>query len=80
MVESFYRGSDAAMLVYNVNVQQSFDNLPNWRSDFLLKSGTNLDDFPFVVVGNQIDLAKIDRSVSTQTGKDWASSINASYL
>lgn len=80
LVESFYRGSDACMLVYDVNVQSTFDNLPNWRADFLIKSG-NSEDFPFVVVGNKIDLNKsIERSISKQQAEEWTESIHAVYF
>jgi Ras-related protein Rab-7A len=79
LVESFYRGADACMLVFDVNVQSTFDNLPNWRADFLIKSG-NSEEFPFVVVANKIDLTKnIDRAVSKQTCEEWAASIGAVY-
>jgi len=80
LVESFYRGSDSCMLVFDVNVMQTFENMPNWRADFLIKSG-NSEEFPFVLVGNKIDLTKsIDRAVSKQQAEEWAASIRAPYF
>lgn len=32
---AFYRGADCCVLVYDVNAQKTFDNLENWRDEFL---------------------------------------------
>ena len=32
-----YRGADCCVLVYDVNVMKSFDNLNNWREEFLIQ-------------------------------------------
>jgi len=32
---AFYRGADCCVLVYDVNVLKSFDNLENWHKEFL---------------------------------------------
>lgn len=32
---AFYRGADCCVLVYDVNSQKTFDNLENWRDEFL---------------------------------------------
>ncbi|KAK8572177.1 hypothetical protein V6N12_028238 [Hibiscus sabdariffa] len=32
---AFYRGADCCVLVYDVNVTKSFDNLDNWHEEFL---------------------------------------------
>lgn len=34
---AFYRGADCCVLVYDVNVKKSFDNLNNWREEFLIQ-------------------------------------------
>ena len=34
---AFYRGADCCVLVYDVNVNKSFDSLDNWRQEFLLQ-------------------------------------------
>ena len=36
---AFYRGADCCVLVYDVNVMKSFDNLNNWRKEFLIQVG-----------------------------------------
>ncbi|MCO5593721.1 hypothetical protein L7F22_047738 [Adiantum nelumboides] len=34
---AFYRGADCCVLVYDVNVMKSFENLDNWRNEFLIQ-------------------------------------------
>lgn len=34
---AFYRGADCCVLVYDVNAQKTFDNLDNWRDEFLIQ-------------------------------------------
>ncbi|KAH7841295.1 hypothetical protein Vadar_028029 [Vaccinium darrowii] len=34
---TFYRGADCCVLVYDVNVMKSFENLNNWREEFLIQ-------------------------------------------
>ena len=35
---AFYRGADCCVLVYDVNVQKTFENLDNWRDEFLIQA------------------------------------------
>ncbi|GFZ11793.1 RAB GTPase homolog G3C [Actinidia rufa] len=54
---AFYRGADCCVLVYDVNVMKSFDNLNNRREEFLIQaSPSDPENFPFVVLGNKIDV------------------------
>lgn len=78
---AFYRGADCCVLVYDVNVMKSFDNLNHWREEFLIQviygisispllkireklmqifyfqaSPSDPENFPFVVLGNKIDV------------------------
>ena len=48
----FYRGSRASALVYDVTEPDSLESLVRWRDEIL----DVVDDQPFVVVGNKIDL------------------------
>ena len=36
---AFYRGANCCVLVYDVNVMKSFDNLNNLREEFMIQSG-----------------------------------------
>merc|ERR1711998_609928 len=54
---AFYRGADACILVFDLTSKKSFDNLDTWREEFLVQSGpSDQDNFPFVVLGNKVDL------------------------
>ncbi|KAJ7561682.1 hypothetical protein O6H91_03G037500 [Diphasiastrum complanatum] len=70
---AFYRGADCCVLVYDVNVMKSFDNLNNWRDEFLIQaSPSDPENFPFVVLGNKIDVdGGNSRVVSDKKAKAW---------
>lgn len=69
MGTAFYRGADCCLLVYDVTNSQSYENISNWKNSFLGKSMVNSpESFPFMVVGNKVDLEK-ERQVSTEQGK-----------
>lgn len=54
---AFYRGADCCVLVYDVTAPNSFKNLDSWRDEFLIQAGPrDPEHFPFVVLGNKIDL------------------------
>ena len=43
--------------MYDVNNAKTFENLDNWRDEFLIQAGPqDPDTFPFVVLGNKIDV------------------------
>lgn len=57
------------MLVYDVNNSKSFDALDSWRDEFLIQaSPRDPDNFPFVVLGNKIDVEESKRVVSRAGG------------
>jgi Ras-related protein Rab-7A len=70
---AFYRGADCCVLVYDVNVMKSFDNLDNWREEFLIQaSPSDAENFPFVVLGNKVDVdGGNSRVVSEKKAKAW---------
>jgi len=62
---AFYRGADCCVLVYDVNNVKSFDTLDSWRDEFLIQaSPRDPDSFPFVVLGNKIDVEEKKRVIS----------------
>ncbi|XP_042001373.1 ras-related protein Rab7-like [Salvia splendens] len=74
--KAFYRGADCCVLVYDVNVKQSFDNLSKWRKQFLDEASLkHPGKFPFIVLGNKIDVAGGNlRAVSEKDAKAWCDS------
>jgi len=68
---AFYRGSDCCVLVYDVNVAQTFEHLDSWREEFLIQAAPrDPEKFPFVVLGNKIDLEH-QRVVSQKRAMAW---------
>mmetsp|Transcript_74373 Transcript_74373/g.174560 ORF Transcript_74373/g.174560 Transcript_74373/m.174560 type:complete len:205 (-) Transcript_74373:117-731(-) len=68
---AFYRGADCCVLVFDVNVGKTFENLDSWRDEFLIQAGPrDPDTFPFVVLGNKIDLENA-RVVSQKRAIAW---------
>jgi len=61
---AFYRGADCCVLVYDVNSSKSFETLDSWRDEFLIQANPqNAENFPFVVLGNKIDVEENKRQV-----------------
>ena len=53
----FYRRADCCVLVYDVTMPNTFKTLDSWRDEFLVQaSPQDPENFPFVVIGNKIDL------------------------
>lgn len=60
---AFYRGADCCVLVFDVTAPNSFKTLDSWRDEFLIQaSPRDPENFPFVVLGNKVDLE--NRAVS----------------
>lgn len=69
---AFYRGADACILCYDVTNYLTFEHLAKWRREFLKQAGigdTN-PDFPFVLLGNKIDID--ERVVSRRQARGFA--------
>ncbi|GAA98960.1 uncharacterized protein L969DRAFT_104414 [Mixia osmundae IAM 14324] len=69
---AFYRGADCCVLVYDVNSAKSFETLDSWRDEFLIQaSPRDPDHFPFIVLGNKIDMEDSKRVVSQKKAMTW---------
>ncbi|TNV76472.1 hypothetical protein FGO68_gene10383 [Halteria grandinella] len=70
---AFYRGAEACMMVYDITSQRSFDNLSQWKSDFINKAGPREPErFPFFLIGNKSDKAEEgQRKVSLDDVEKW---------
>jgi len=72
---TFFRGSDACILVYDISDKRSFDALQSWVDQFLQGVGANNQNakdsgFIFVVLGNKCDLSE-KRQVSSEQAKEF---------
>ncbi|KAG7242469.1 hypothetical protein INR49_021643 [Caranx melampygus] len=73
---AFYRGADCCVLVFDVTAPNTFKTLDSWRDEFLIQaSPRDPENFPFVVLGNKIDLE--NRQVgNTKRAQAWCQSKN----
>ena len=77
---AFYRGADCCVLVHDISNLKSFDALDGWRDEFLLQAAPNSpDSFPFVLVGNKLDLEP-KRQVLKTRAQQWGGSRNIPYF
>ena len=77
---AFYRGADCCVLCYDVNTPKTFENLENWRDEFLIQASPgDPDTFPFVVLGNKtdVDAGEGPPRVSEKKAKSWCTSKGA---
>jgi small GTP-binding protein len=65
---SYYRSSDAILLVFDVTDPNSFKNIHAWLEDVRQYARKDVD---IMLVGNKVDLEK-DRKVEFKTAKDFA--------
>ena len=57
MGQSFYRNSDACILVFDLTVHDSFENVENLRNEFLSSlNPLDASSYPFILVGNKNDM------------------------
>ncbi|KAH3903314.1 probable GTP-binding protein YPT7 [Saccharomycodes ludwigii] len=70
---AFYRGADCCVLVYDVTNLKSFENIKVWRDEFLLHANVSSPEtFPFVILGNKIDVDEAKKVVSARQAQDLA--------
>lgn len=55
--------------MYDVNSSKSFETLDSWRDEFLIQASPHdPENFPFVVLGNKIDVEENKRQVRWKAG------------
>jgi len=79
------RSRSSASCQWPCNTAKTFENLENWRDEFLIQaSPSDPDNFPFVVLGNKIDVDNgASRVVSEKKAKSWCTRcglFGSSYL
>ncbi len=72
---SFYEGSDAVIIVYDVTNLISFDHIENWLNEVK----QFCENVPFVILGNKLDL-KNDRKVTHEMIDSLKQRINLPYF
>jgi len=70
----FYHDAYCCVLVYDVSASESFEALDNWRDDFLIHTNQDPGSFPFVVLGNKIDVEENKRLITQERAMTWCQS------
>ncbi|KAL7727822.1 hypothetical protein ACLKA6_019758 [Drosophila palustris] len=79
LCRAYYRGADCCVLVFDVTDRKSFKDLGSWRDEFLIQvDPKNPRDYPFVVLGNKVDLD--NRNVSREEAEQWCKIHNIPYF
>jgi Ras-related protein Rab-7A len=76
MGSSFYRNSEACILVFDLTSLDSFKNVESWRNEFL-KSLNPPDSatYPFILLGNKSDMSS-DIKVSNEAIENYCKEHN----
>ncbi len=86
ITKSYYRGSHAVILVYDVTCHRSFENLTGWLTEInhCIDIGSNIQ---MILVGNKVDLTDgpdvtetSERQISTSDGKSFALENNMNFI
>ncbi|KAL3231682.1 Ypt/Rab-type GTPase YPT7 [Nakaseomyces bracarensis] len=73
---AFYRGADCCVLVYDVTNAKSFENIKSWKDEFLVHANVSTPEtFPFVILGNKVDVEDSKRVVSEKAAQELAKSL-----
>jgi len=65
----YYRGAQAAVVVYDVNNANTFNRAVNWVKELRQQASSNII---IVLAGNKVDMAAEHRAVATEDGRAFA--------
>eukprot|EP00940_MAST-03C_sp_MAST-3C-sp2_P002777 g2777.t1 len=77
ITRAYYRGANGIIVVYDVTVRSSFDNVKTWLKDIEKYSGHR--NQPVVLVGNKSD-KKRDQVVDSSEGEALAKEMNVPFF
>ncbi|EDW27019.1 GL16463 [Drosophila persimilis] len=72
----YYRGSDGALLVYDITDQDSFQKVKSWVRELKQMRGTEIS---LIIVGNKTDLEE-QRAIGYEDARQYAQTVGAQYL
>ncbi|XP_016953939.1 ras-related protein Rab-21 [Drosophila biarmipes] len=72
----YYRGSDGALLVYDITDQDSFQKVKSWVRELRQMRGTKI---ALIIVGNKTDLSE-HRAVAHEEALQYARTVGAQYV
>ncbi|KAI7896069.1 GTP-binding protein [Mucor mucedo] len=77
ITSAFYRGAVGALLVYDITRKPSFDHVDQWLKE--LREHTE-ENIPLVLIGNKLDLSDVNRQVSTEIARQYATQSNMLFF
>ncbi|KAL7673494.1 hypothetical protein ACOME3_008349 [Neoechinorhynchus agilis] len=67
--------------VYDVTSASSFNSLDSWKDEFLAQAAPRSpEEFPFICVGNKIDVNEEERVVTNRKAQQWCSDKDLPYI
>jgi len=72
----YYRGSDGALLVYDITDQDSFQKVKSWVRELKQMRGSEI---ALIIVGNKTDLEE-QRAIAYDTALRYAQTVGAQYV
>ncbi|KAH8386765.1 hypothetical protein KR093_002399 [Drosophila rubida] len=72
----YYRGSDGALLVYDITDQDSFQKVKSWVRELKQMRGSEI---ALIIVGNKTDLEE-QRAIEYETAQRYAQTVGAQYV
>jgi Ras-related protein Rab-2A len=76
LIQSFYRNSSLAMMVYEIDKKESFDNLNNWYNEIREQSNPDIKIF---LIGNKTDLEE-NRQVTKEEANSFVQEHNIDFF
>lgn len=70
----YYKGSKAALLVYDISRPETYYNLPDWINEFWKNAGGS---YPIALVANKVDLRDTEKDATTRAmGEKYARTLS----
>ena len=76
LIQSFYRNSSLAIMVYEIDKKESFDNLNNWYNEIREQSNPDIKIF---LIGNKTDLEE-NRQVTKEEANSFVQEHNIDFF
>ena len=70
--QTFYRGTDGLILVYDRTNEETFESIKRWKDKFVEETESTVKEVPMILVANKSDM---DEIVEDEAGRELARSI-----
>ena len=77
ITSSYYRNTDAVMIVFDVSDAKSFENIVSWLSEINEYCSTNPSK---MIIGNKSDIDESKRDIDYETAKEYTDKLDIPYI